>query len=66
MARKGRGTKGRAGLPYGVRQHRSRFEAKVQQAGRQLYYLGTYDSAEEAAVVAQAVKAAYYGGGGGS
>jgi len=56
MARKGRGAKSRAGLPFGVkRMPNDRFQARVA-IGRKVRHLGTFGSAEEASGVATAAK----------
>jgi hypothetical protein len=57
MARKGRGRKSLAGLPYGVARNHKRFMAQVTT-----HYLGTYDTSEEAHAVAKKFKDALFGG----
>jgi hypothetical protein len=57
MARKGRGTKSPSGLPYGVRRHRSKFQAIIGHRRRDIYG-GTYFTIEEAAQRALQMKSA--------
>lgn len=56
-ARKGRGTKSKSGMPFGVKRHRLRFTAHVKVDGRMIH-LGTFASAEEASAAAVAAKLA--------
>lgn len=51
MARKGRGTKSRKGLPFGASPSNQHFKAQVQING-ELFYLGTFPTAEEASAAA--------------
>lgn len=51
MARKGRGSKSRKGLPFGASPSHQHFKAQVQING-ELFYLGTFPTAEEASAAA--------------
>lgn len=51
MANKGRGTKSKKGLPYGVRQSGRKYSANVKVLGK-WHYLGAFETAEEAGKVA--------------
>lgn len=55
MAKKSRGTKSSAGLPYGVRKDWNRFQVQVQYRNKR-YYGGSFRTAEEAASEALAIK----------
>lgn len=57
-ARKGRGVKSKSGLPFGVKRHRSKFEAHIKRDGKMIS-LGLFHTAEEASAVATKEKLRY-------
>lgn len=61
MAAKGRGSRSRSGLPFGVSPHhdKGRFRATVTRNHRQVF-VGSFDTAEEAHLAALAFKANLY------
>lgn len=54
MAKKGRGSRSKSGLPYGVYAFGKRFVSRVSVGGRK--HLGVFDTVEEAAMVAAEAK----------
>jgi hypothetical protein len=60
MARKGRGTRSKSGLPYGVYPHQGKFSARIQNKGKSVH-LGAFGTIEEAAMAAASAKAALLG-----
>lgn len=57
MARRERGNKGE--LPFGVARNHARWMANVSLAGKR-YYLGTFDTIDEAAAIAHEAKEMFY------
>ena len=57
-ARKGRGTKSKSGLPFGVKRHRRKFEAHIKRNGK-MVSLGLFDTPEDASSVAIREKMGY-------
>lgn len=63
MAAKGRGTRGRSGLPFGVRRDWNKFQALVCHGGK-THYCGSFDTAELAGMAAAKAKADLIAGSG--
>jgi len=53
MAMRHRGPRSKAGLPYGVHRNGRRWTAQISIGGNRRKYLGTFDTIDEAAAVAQ-------------